>query len=138
MVSICGIVNGCHLYERLRVQEANFFSFLKGVLDTKLGTDSSKLSHEYNTDGIDYEYSVEWIEGCITSVEKESVYSPEGTDEFGHTCLGLFSSCYEECKSESSQEIVIGKCRLTVESGNNGGVGGSMVYGCLKYTFTGK
>jgi hypothetical protein len=47
---------------------------------------------------VNYEYSVEWIEGCTTTVANESVYTPTGSDEGKFTCLGIWSDCYEKCE----------------------------------------
>lgn len=67
-------------------------------------------------DGVKYEFQVEWVKGCKAVPHKQSVNHPTGESEISRDCYSLFSSAFA-CK--------------------NGGVGGSVQVGWLKYTFTG-
>jgi hypothetical protein len=95
------------IYRGVVIQSAGFACSLwtgtpYGSQDRTLGPNSEKLSHTYENKGVNYEYSVEWIEGC-DSAGPLSVYSPLGTDDVEETCLGLWSDCYEKCESNSPQ-----------------------------------
>ncbi|KAI0532880.1 hypothetical protein GGR58DRAFT_488740 [Xylaria digitata] len=75
--------------------------------------------------GISYDYSVSWVSGCVTTVDKQSFRFPlaEGdTDVLAGeparvTAYGLLRAAYTDC--------------------NNQGVGGKRQVGCLEYAFTG-
>ena len=69
-----------------------------GTRDSNLGPNSAKLDHTYYTDGVSYEYSVEWIAGCTTTAANESVYAPTGSVEAEFICLGIWSDCYLKCE----------------------------------------
>ncbi|KXT05630.1 hypothetical protein AC578_5652 [Pseudocercospora eumusae] len=63
--------------------------------------------------GVNYDYEVSWIQGCVTTVEKQSFVSPVP----GHICEDIMRNAYKNC--------------------NNGGVGGYIDAGCVRYSFVG-
>ncbi|KAH6894711.1 hypothetical protein B0T10DRAFT_399106, partial [Thelonectria olida] len=64
---------------------------------------------------ITYYYSVSWIDGCVTSVDRQDVAEPLGSD--GMACKDILVKAYSDC--------------------TNGGVGGYIDAGCLRYQFIG-
>ncbi|KAJ7161200.1 glycoside hydrolase family 18 protein [Mycena filopes] len=68
---------------------------------------------------ISYHYRIEWVNGCITTVDKQNVGYPVGSDspDGFSPCQHYLNDAYRDC--------------------NNGGVGGSIQAGCLKYSFIG-
>ncbi|KAL2120204.1 hypothetical protein VTJ04DRAFT_4230 [Mycothermus thermophilus] len=67
--------------------------------------------------GVNYDYRVEWVSGCVTSVDKQNFRFPLGMTESTITAYLLVRESYTKC--------------------NNGGVGGWCQVGCLRYTFEG-
>ncbi|KAF7557904.1 hypothetical protein G7Z17_g214 [Cylindrodendrum hubeiense] len=65
--------------------------------------------------GIHYSYSVSWIDGCVTEVDTQSMQWPIGLDVA--SCRDLLVAAYSDCI--------------------NGGVGGYIDAGCLRYHFIG-
>ncbi|KAH6971314.1 hypothetical protein EDB80DRAFT_692629 [Ilyonectria destructans] len=72
------------------------------------------LSDKY---GIKFRYSIKWIEGCITTVDKQEVIYPLTEDDrdwpWGSECWVIFRDSWELC--------------------NNGGVAGYSDAACLRY-----
>ncbi|TRX94651.1 hypothetical protein FHL15_004423 [Xylaria flabelliformis] len=66
--------------------------------------------------GVNYDYSCEWVAGCVTEVDRQSFRFPLGSPSL-ITAYLLVREDYTKC--------------------NNGGVGGSCQAGCLLYTFEG-
>ncbi|PLW12162.1 hypothetical protein PCANC_16730 [Puccinia coronata f. sp. avenae] len=66
------------------------------------------------TNGTPYNYKISWVSGCKTTVSQMNVYQPIPNDD-KNTCLNLLRRTFTEC--------------------NNGGVGGSIDVGCLRYEF---
>jgi len=66
-----------------------------------------------------YEYSIAWINGCEGEPQEaaQNVTSSQAQPGDPRTCREIFVAAYEDC--------------------NNGGVGGYIDVGCLRYTFTG-
>jgi len=66
-----------------------------------------------------YDYSIAWIEGCKGEPQgaAQNVTSSQAQQGDPRTCREIFIAAYEDC--------------------NNGGVGGYIDVGCLRYTFTG-
>lgn len=66
---------------------------------------------------VNYLYEVEWKGGstCKFTAEVQQIGDPLGGEEWD--CTRLFNDAYSQC--------------------NNGGVGGYLDAGCLRYTFTG-
>ncbi|RYP19193.1 hypothetical protein DL765_003508 [Monosporascus sp. GIB2] len=92
------------------------FSGLDNV-DEYLGPGSPAI--ELNTkdgDDISYQYSASWIEGCVTSVDKQSYRFPLGSPS-QITAYLLVREAFTKCV--------------------NGGVGGKSQVGCLMFEFTG-
>ncbi|RYP77401.1 hypothetical protein DL771_001196 [Monosporascus sp. 5C6A] len=95
---------------------SNDFSGLDGV-DEYLGPGSPAV--ELNIEdghGISYQYSASWVEGCITSVDKQSYRFPLGSPSL-ITAYLLVREDFTKCA--------------------NGGVGGKTQAGCLMFEFTG-
>ncbi|KAI5370949.1 hypothetical protein Slin15195_G018220 [Septoria linicola] len=65
--------------------------------------------------GINMFYAVGWVEDCLTTMPDQPVNRPLG--DIGPSCSELFSRAYGNC--------------------NNGGVGGYVDAGCLRYLFIG-
>ncbi|PON24797.1 hypothetical protein TGAM01_v206305 [Trichoderma gamsii] len=82
---------------------------------TSVDSQSEASAYNINPDGTNYFYSVSWVDSCKTTVDRQDVSMPVGTSSFG--CLDLFTRAYTEC--------------------NNGGVGGYIDAGCLRYQFIG-
>lgn len=83
--------------------------------EEELGPGQHKRAHNLDQHNISYDYSISWIEGCITTVDRQSVYYPIGSA--GPYCQKVFVQAFTDC--------------------NNGGVGGYIDMGCLRYEFTG-
>ncbi|KAK3720790.1 hypothetical protein LTR37_003453 [Vermiconidia calcicola] len=76
------------------------------------------LSRTVKTNEINYQFDVEWLTGCITTVSSQSPYSPLGADaDSEDQCTSILYDCWKKC--------------------DNTGVGGFIDVGCLRYTFTG-
>ncbi|RYP57836.1 hypothetical protein DL769_009244 [Monosporascus sp. CRB-8-3] len=67
-------------------------------------------------DDISYQYSASWVEGCVTSVDKQSYRFPLGSPS-QITAYLLVREAFTNC--------------------DNGGVGGKSQVGCLMFEFTG-
>ncbi|KAM0542725.1 hypothetical protein ACHAPJ_012658 [Fusarium lateritium] len=65
--------------------------------------------------GVNYYFSISWIDGCMTTVDKQDFDKPVGGNTW--TCENIFTSAYNGC--------------------NNHGVGGQIDAGCLRYKFIG-
>lgn len=63
-----------------------------------------------------YLYSINWILGCTTTVSTQSVWAPIPDEAASVTCRTLLRNNYLNC--------------------DNGGVGGYINAGCLRYTFS--
>ncbi|KAH7139640.1 hypothetical protein B0J13DRAFT_638583 [Dactylonectria estremocensis] len=85
-----------------------------GVSDMGPGDQPLERLREAN-DEINYYYSISWVDGCVTSVARQDVLSPIG--DGGASCKDILISTYNNC--------------------NNGGVGGYIDAGCLRYSFIG-
>ncbi|KAK4173152.1 glucan-beta-glucosidase [Triangularia setosa] len=66
--------------------------------------------------GVNYDYTAEWVAGCVTTVPRQSFGFPLGSPSL-ITAYLLVREDYTKC--------------------NNGGVGGTCQAGCLLYTFEG-
>jgi hypothetical protein len=86
-----------------------------------------------------YYFEVEWVRGCVTDVEKQSILDPlgEGFDpETNNPCSKLLYENWEKCRHPNKP-----LCSTPLTNrflGYNGGVGGSRTAGCLKYSFSPK
>lgn len=67
--------------------------------------------------GVNYDFRVEWVAGCVTTVGRQSFGFPLGLQQSLITAYLLVRENYTKC--------------------NNGGVGGTCQAGCLLYTFEG-
>lgn len=65
--------------------------------------------------GPDYYYNIHWIPGCTTTVAEQSIWAPISDDD-STKCTSLMSNNFVAC--------------------NNGGAGGWIDAGCLRYTFS--
>ncbi|KAM7193073.1 Pectate lyase superfamily domain containing protein [Naviculisporaceae sp. PSN 640] len=85
--------------------------------DDNMGPDSPPVRFRTtDSHGINYDFTCEWVPGCVTTVSQQSFGFPLGSPSL-ITAYLLVREDYTKC--------------------NNGGVGGSCQVGCLKYTFTG-
>lgn len=78
--------------------------------------DSESILDKSDEGGVSYDYKVEWIEDCEADSDEQSVKAPTGTSDNTKDCYSIFDKAFA--------------C-------NNGGVGGHVDVGCLRYTFTG-
>lgn len=85
-------------------------------LETKMLPDSESILDKSDEGGVSYDYKVEWIEDCEADSDEQSVKAPTGTSDNTKDCYSIFDKAFA--------------C-------NNGGVGGHVDVGCLRYTFTG-
>ncbi|KAH7120544.1 hypothetical protein EDB81DRAFT_914184 [Dactylonectria macrodidyma] len=85
-----------------------------GVSDMGPGDQPLERLREAN-DEIHYYYSISWVDGCVTTVDRQDVLAPIG--DGGASCKDILISTYSNC--------------------NNGGVGGYIDAGCLRYQFIG-
>lgn len=46
--------------------------------------------------GVDYDFSATWIDGCVTTMTSQSVYSPLGDADV--SCAGMLIKSYSDCK----------------------------------------
>ncbi|KAI0810214.1 pectate lyase superfamily protein-domain-containing protein [Xylaria sp. FL0064] len=82
-----------------------------------IGPDTPGVTlHGTDEHGINYDYSAEWVDGCVTTVPEQSFGFPLGSPSL-ITAYLLVREDYTKC--------------------DNGGVGGSCQVGCLVYTFKG-
>lgn len=65
--------------------------------------------------GPTYRYNIHWISGCNTTVSEQSIWAPIPDDD-SVKCESLLSNDFVNC--------------------NNGGAGGWIDAGCLRYTFS--
>ena len=94
------------------------------------------------TDGVlPYHYTVSWIDGCATTATEQSMSQPLGPDNPSVNCVSLLTGDWQNCKC----------CALVLQVyvnfyfifftdtelilGNNGGAGGHIDAGCLRYGF---
>lgn len=97
-------------------QFSQLFSDEDTEVDT-VGPDTAAVTlHGTDQHGINYDYSAEWFDGCVTTVGEQSFGFPLGSP------------------SEITAYLLV---RVDYTKCNNGGVGGSCQVGCLLYTFTG-
>ncbi|KAK4115503.1 hypothetical protein N656DRAFT_383144 [Canariomyces notabilis] len=86
-------------------------------IDT-IGPDDGSFPYRVkDSHGVFYDYRVEWVAGCVTTVERQDFRFPLGMSQSLITAYLLVREDYTKC--------------------NNGGVGGSCQVGCLLYTFEG-
>lgn len=80
-----------------------------------------------------YYYEVSWVEGCKTTVDLQDPYTPLGSD--GPLCKDLFVKAYAGCKY--SAPCFNNLLLMHLLLGDNGGIGGYIDAGCVRYTFLG-
>lgn len=73
-----------------------------------------EISFRTVTNGTPYNYKISWLPNCKSTVSEMNVYQPLPNDS-KTTCLSLLRRAYTDC--------------------NNGGVGGSIDVGCVRYEF---
>lgn len=113
-IDIAEVDHGAELFCRIHKR---WYPDYEGV--TNMTSDSPGLSTTYQVvDGeINYTYEVEWKDGdaCQYATDTQQIEDPIGDDAWH--CRSLFNEAYSGCV--------------------NGGVGGFVDAGCLRYTFTG-
>ncbi|KUJ21671.1 uncharacterized protein LY89DRAFT_729181 [Mollisia scopiformis] len=83
--------------------------------DTISSTSNPTTPINVEVNGVYYYLAITWVEGCTNTVSSQHPYEPiPGNTDV--TCGSLFENDYKNC--------------------DNTGVGGSIVVGCLQYTFT--
>ncbi|KAM0354797.1 hypothetical protein ACHAPU_000621 [Fusarium lateritium] len=80
-----------------------------------MGPSSKPFSATHKGGKTNYWYEVSWVEGCKTTVDSQSVANPLG--DKGPRCADLFKTAFKSC--------------------DNGGVGGYIEAGCIRYNFKG-
>ncbi|KAK7415730.1 hypothetical protein QQX98_005643 [Neonectria punicea] len=98
--------------------EADFFcQLMRGdELIEDIGSGDARASRVlFDGHDISYEYTISWIDGCETTVERQEIEDPIGDGDL--SCKDVFVKVFEDC--------------------NNGGVGGHVDAGCLRYEFIG-
>jgi hypothetical protein len=81
-------------------------------------------------------YKISWIEGCTVATEQNVTFPIEGDE--GVTCANLLRDNYYRCKSTTLEYIQARYDLLLIvldQTGINGGAGGSIDAGCLRYDF---
>ncbi|KAA1122487.1 hypothetical protein PGTUg99_037689 [Puccinia graminis f. sp. tritici] len=73
-----------------------------------------EISFKTKTNGTPYNYKISWLPACKTTVSEMNVYKPLPNDD-KNTCISLLRKSFTDC--------------------NNGGVGGSIDVGCVRYEF---
>ncbi|KAI7955322.1 hypothetical protein MJO28_005722 [Puccinia striiformis f. sp. tritici] len=73
-----------------------------------------EVSFKTVTNGTPYNYKISWLPDCKSTVSEMNVYKPLPNDD-KNTCMSLLRKTFTDC--------------------NNGGVGGSIDVGCLRYEF---
>lgn len=75
---------------------------------------NQSLSRTIKTSGVNYEFDVEWIAGCFTTVSTQSVWSPLGPNaEAKDQCTDIFYNCWKNCKLPGTGKACATKCPLT-------------------------
>ena len=73
----------------------------------EIGPFDAPLSKTITTSGINYEFDVEWVAGCVTTVSTESVWSPLGPNaDSKDQCGRIFYDCWKNCKFLTTREDV--------------------------------
>ena len=68
-------------------------------INDKIGPNDSPLSNTIKTSGTNYEFGIEWIKDCVTTVSTESVWSPLGPDaDAKDQCDSIFYNCWKNCR----------------------------------------
>ncbi|KAK4170847.1 glycosyl hydrolase family 71-domain-containing protein [Triangularia setosa] len=94
------------------------FSGLRKGDDDTIGPEDAPIRFRRTDDkGVNYDFRVEWVAGCVTTVGRQSFRFPLGMTQSLITAYLLVRENYTKC--------------------NNGGVGGTCQAGCLLYTFEG-
>ncbi|KAK3716671.1 hypothetical protein LTR37_006301 [Vermiconidia calcicola] len=58
------------------------------------------LSRTVKTNEINYQFDVEWLAGCVTTVSSQSPYSPLGPDaDSEDQCTSILYDCWKNCES---------------------------------------
>jgi len=97
-------------------QAAGWFCF--DDVPKSLGPDEYHYWETTGHHGVRYAFEIEWVDGCRTETETQDPIAPlDPGGDYGPQCLDLLRNAYKEC--------------------NNGGVGGYIVVGCLRYEFWG-
>ncbi|KAL6903018.1 hypothetical protein GGI43DRAFT_433149 [Trichoderma evansii] len=83
---------------------------------SSMDSHSEPITYSANPDGTNYFYSISWIDGCETAVESQDPSLPLGSS-LSPLCSNVLTWAYDWC--------------------DNGGVGGYIDVGCLRYQFIG-
>ena len=112
---------------------------------TALYSDFSKVHtytrREQNSHQVNYDFEVDWKEGCTTTQDNQGVAyptDPKGLN--GLACWDIMADNYKKCESGLASILPLyGETKPTdfAELGINGGVGGEIQVGCLVYRFWG-
>jgi hypothetical protein len=79
-------------------------------------------------------FTVSWVNGCVTTVDKQNVRTPLDKTQCKDLMYGNWQSCEWLFFTGISSHMVLILCFLP-STGNNGGTGGWIQAGCLKYDF---
>lgn len=78
--------------------------------------DSDPITGGGVNNGVKYDFTIAWVDDCDLGLDEQAARDPTGESDDTKDCYSAFSNAFG--------------C-------NNGGVGGSVRVGCLRYTFTG-
>jgi hypothetical protein len=93
-------------------------NFCVANFESTLQADSDSIRDQSEESGVSYDYKIEWIGDCTlkSTSDGQSTHYPTGLPDSDQDCYTLFDKVFA--------------C-------NNGGIGGYVDVGCLRYTFTG-
>ena len=79
----------------------------KDWLLEEIGPFDAPLSKTMTYSGINYEFDVEWVAGCVTTASTENVWSPLGPNaDIEDQCASVFYDCWTKCKFLTTREDV--------------------------------
>lgn len=108
---------------------------------SKSGPVQSNLHSVTYGGNLPYHYTVGWIDGCATTATEQSMSEPLGPDNPSVNCVSLLSGDWQNCKCCALLQVYVIFLFLfyftntKVILGNNGGAGGHIDAGCLRYNF---
>lgn len=88
-----------------------------GTAYKNLGPNDPGMDYVSKDGSVTYHYHVQWIQGCKTTVDTQNVANPLNIQNPGYTiCQDTYIKTYDQCTG-------------------NGGAGGTIDEGCLRYSF---
>jgi hypothetical protein len=94
---------------------------------------STFINLNTTTNDVPYKYTVVWEPNCESSETEMNLYQPMPDNEDAN-CMSLMQNNFKDCKLHDSCYTGTSYTDITL-TGHNGGIGGSISVGCVKYEF---